>query len=40
MEAYERLGLLELRTRAVYIKWRKDGEKSNIERIMIGFHIC
>ena len=39
MGAYERLGLLELRARAVYIKWRKDGEKLNMERFMIGFDI-
>ena len=31
MGAYERLGLLELRARAVYINWAKDGVKSKME---------
>ena len=36
--AYERLGLLELRLELFHINWRKDGEKSKMERFMNCFH--
>ena len=37
--AYERLGLLELRARAVSHQLKKDGKKSKMERFMNCFHI-
>ena len=39
VRAYERLVLLELRARVIYINWTKDGVKSKMERFKIGFHI-
>ena len=36
---YQRLGLLNLRARAVSHQLKKDGEKSKMERFMNCFHI-